>query len=78
MGRVGATGRCGIAPDGFVFVAEYGNSRVQVLTPSLRLDFGVVANADVVVVSEFLAHRLTVLDRSDGALVRRIGAFGLS
>jgi hypothetical protein len=68
--------------DGFVFVVEYRNSRVQVLTPSL--DFhcfigqgqlerpvGVCANADVVVVSE-LRSRISVFNRCDGALARRI------
>jgi tripartite motif-containing protein 71 len=76
-----------IAPDGFVFVAEYGNSRVQVLTPSLdfhafigqgRLEYpgGVCANADVVVVSEGDAHRIAVFNRGDGALLRRFGRRG--
>jgi hypothetical protein len=76
-----------IAPDGFVFVADSSNDRVQVLTPSL--DFhafigqgelvgpvGVCANADVVVVSEFWAHRITVFNRCDGALLRRFGCSG--
>jgi tripartite motif-containing protein 2/3/tripartite motif-containing protein 71 len=73
--------------DGFVFVAERGNHRVQVLTPSL--DFhafigqgelvrpvGVCANADVVVVSEFCPgwdDCITVFNRGDGALLRRFG-----
>jgi DNA-binding beta-propeller fold protein YncE len=73
-----------IAPDDFVFVADSYNNRVQVLTPSL--DFhafvgvgdllhpsGVCANADVVVVSEFAAHRIAVFNRCDGALLRRFG-----
>jgi DNA-binding beta-propeller fold protein YncE len=76
-----------VAPDGFVFVADYGNNRVQVLTPSL--DFhacvgaghmqhpgGVCANADVVVVSEYEAHHVAVFSRGDGAFVRRFGRFG--
>jgi DNA-binding beta-propeller fold protein YncE len=77
-----------VASDGFVFVAEYGNHRVQVLTPSL--DFhcfvgvgqlvkpvGVCANADVVVVVEGIpAHRIAVFDRGDRALRRRFGHQG--
>jgi tripartite motif-containing protein 2/3/tripartite motif-containing protein 71 len=76
-----------IAPDGFVFVAEYGNHRVQVLTPDLAFHafigqgqlkgpFGVCANADVVVVSEFDMHRISVFNRADGALVRQFGCEG--
>jgi DNA-binding beta-propeller fold protein YncE len=73
-----------IAPDGFVLVAESGNNRVKVLTPSL--DFhgfvgegqltrpvGVCANADVVIVSEHYAHRISVFNRRGGALLRRVG-----
>jgi DNA-binding beta-propeller fold protein YncE len=71
-----------IAADGFVFVLEYGNHRVQVLTPSLDFHafigqgqlsgpFGVCANVDVVVVSEYDMHRISVFNRGDGALVRR-------
>jgi DNA-binding beta-propeller fold protein YncE len=76
-----------IAPDGFVFVADSRNNRVQVLTPSL--DFhgfvgqgqllrpgGVCANADVVVVSELRDNRVTVFNRGDGALLRRFGCSG--
>jgi DNA-binding beta-propeller fold protein YncE len=76
-----------IAADDFVFVADCWNHRVQVLTP--RLDFhcfvgagelsgpvGVCANADVVVVSEFAAHRVAVFNRRDGALLRRFGRAG--
>jgi DNA-binding beta-propeller fold protein YncE len=75
-----------VAPDGFVFVAEFGNHRVQVLTPAL--DFhcfigqdqledpvGVCANADVVVVSEH-THRIAVFNCGDGALLRRFGCKG--
>jgi DNA-binding beta-propeller fold protein YncE len=73
--------------DDTVFVAEYGNNRVQVLTPTLdfrafigqgRLDHpaGVCANADVVVVSECSAHRIAVFNRGDGALLRRFGSEG--
>jgi DNA-binding beta-propeller fold protein YncE len=76
-----------IAPDDFVFVADYNNNRVQVLTP--RLDFhsivgagqlsgpaGVCANADLVVVSECVAHRISVFNRRDGSLHRRFGCDG--
>jgi DNA-binding beta-propeller fold protein YncE len=76
-----------IAPDDFVFVADSLNHRVQVLT--LTLDFhsfvgvgqlsgpaGVCANADVVVVSECLVHRISVFKRGDGALLRRFGSRG--
>ncbi len=74
-----------IAPDDYVFVADAGNNRVQVLTPTL--DFhafigvghlarpvGVCANADVVVASE--PHRISVFSREDGALRRRFGCRG--
>jgi DNA-binding beta-propeller fold protein YncE len=70
-----------------VFVAEYGNHRVQVLTP--RLDFrgfvgvgqlsgpsGVCADDDVIVVSEVDTHRISVFRRCDGALLRRFGSYG--
>jgi hypothetical protein len=70
-----------------VFVADYYNNRVQVLTP--RLDFhafagvgqlhtptGVCADDAVVVVSEWGAHRISVFNRGDGALLRRFGARG--
>ncbi len=73
-----------IAADGLLFVAHSVNHRIQVLTPTL--DFhgiighgqlshpsGVCANADVVVVSETGAHRVTVLNRHDGAVVVRFG-----
>jgi DNA-binding beta-propeller fold protein YncE len=74
-----------IAPDGFVFVAESGNHRVQVLTPTLDFHaftevgrrgtpFGVCANADVVVVSEYLTHTIAVFSLCDGSLVRRLGS----
>jgi hypothetical protein len=75
-----------IAPDDFVFVADCGNGRVQVLTPSL--DFhgfvgvgqlrrhaptGVCASDDVIVVSEPPLSLVTVFSRSDGAVLRRFG-----
>jgi DNA-binding beta-propeller fold protein YncE len=76
-----------IAPDDFVFVADYGNKHVQVLTPTLdfhsfvgegELDYsvGVCVNADVVVVSEVDVHRISVFSRLDGALVRQFGSEG--
>jgi DNA-binding beta-propeller fold protein YncE len=76
-----------IAPDDFVFIADYRNDRVQVLTPQLdfhsfvgvgqlRSPAGVCANADVVVVCEWGGHRVSVFNRSDGALLRRIGSSG--
>jgi DNA-binding beta-propeller fold protein YncE len=79
-----------IAPDGFVFVADYGNNRVQVLTSSLnfhcfigegdvRRPIGVCANADVVVVGsehEHSTHRVAVFNRNDGTLLRRFGGAG--
>jgi DNA-binding beta-propeller fold protein YncE len=76
-----------IASDDFVFVAELGNKRVQVLTP--RLDFhgfvgvgqldgpsGVCADDDVIMVTEEDAHRISVFSRGDGALLRRFGSLG--
>jgi DNA-binding beta-propeller fold protein YncE len=82
-----------IAPDdGFVFVADAGNHRVRVLTPTL--DFhstvgagllhnptGVCASADIVAVSENDACRISVFSRgadgvSDSALLRRFGCSG--
>jgi hypothetical protein len=79
--------RC-ITADDFVFVADCGNNRVQVLMPSL--DFhglvgvsqlsnpvGVCANPDVVVVAEASpAHRVAVFRRSDDALLRRFASHG--
>jgi DNA-binding beta-propeller fold protein YncE len=69
-----------VASDGFVFVADCGNNRVQVLTP--RLDFhgfvgvgqlcgpcGVCADDDGIMVSEANAHRISAFKRSDGALL---------
>ncbi len=73
-----------IAPDGFVFVADWGNDRVHVLTPTLdfhgfvgagdlRYLSGVCANADVVVVSEGNpASRISVFNRRDGSLLRGV------
>jgi DNA-binding beta-propeller fold protein YncE len=76
-----------VASDDFVFVADCGNDRVQVLTP--RLDFhafvgvgqldgpsGVCADDDVIMVSERDAHRISAFSRGDGALLRRFGCEG--
>ncbi len=76
-----------VASDDFVFVADDGNKRVQVLTP--RLDFhcfvgvghlsgpsGVCADDAVIMVSEVGANRISVFNRSDGALLRRFGSQG--
>ncbi len=76
-----------VASDDYVFVADDGNNRVQVLTP--RLDFhgfvgvgqlvgpcGVCADDDVIVVSEWSPDRISVFKRSDGALLRRFGSEG--
>jgi DNA-binding beta-propeller fold protein YncE len=71
-----------IAPDGFVFVAECSNDRVQVLTPdttshgfvgegTVRHPTGVCANADVVVVFEAAGHRMCVFRRDDRSVVTR-------
>jgi DNA-binding beta-propeller fold protein YncE len=76
-----------IAPDDFVFVADFGNDRVQVLTPRLKFHAyvgvgelnrpaGVCANADVVAVSEQERHRVSVFNRGDGALLYRFGSEG--
>jgi hypothetical protein len=75
------------APDGFVFVAECDNDRVQVLTPTLdfhcfigegeiKCPIGVAASADIVVASGILTHGIYVFSRSDGALLRRFGCRG--
>jgi DNA-binding beta-propeller fold protein YncE len=80
-------GQVCIAPDGFVFVADWGHGRAQVLTPTLdfhafigegrlQCPAGVCANADVVVVSEMHRHRISVFNRGDGALLRCLGAYG--
>jgi DNA-binding beta-propeller fold protein YncE len=76
-----------VASDDFAFVADYGSDRVQVLTP--RLDFygfvgvgqlsspaGVCADDTVVVVAEQTANRISVFNRGDGALLRRLGSHG--
>ncbi len=82
-------GQVCVAPDDFVFVADFLNHRVQVLTPSLEFHAfvgvaggdlerpgGVCANDDVIVVSEEFAARVSVFRRGDGALLRRFGSRG--
>jgi DNA-binding beta-propeller fold protein YncE len=81
-------GQVCIADDDTVFVADCGNGRVVVLTPDLDSHaaslgdgqlsepVGVCVSADIVVVSEAGANRLTVLKRSDGSVVRRMGCKG--
>ncbi len=78
-----------VASDDFVFVAEYGNDRVQVLTPTLdfhsfvgvgKLEYpaGVCADDAVVMVSEAAkhSHRISVFRCGDGALLRHLGSTG--
>jgi DNA-binding beta-propeller fold protein YncE len=78
-----------VAGDDFVFVADWNNRRVQVLTPTLdfhaflgvgHLDqpcgVPVCNDDDVVVVSEPVLHRISVFKRCDGALRRHIGSQG--
>jgi DNA-binding beta-propeller fold protein YncE len=77
-----------VACDDFVFVADFGNNRIQVLTPG-TLDFhgfvgvgqlnypsGVCGDRDTVFVSEMGDNRVSVFRRADGALLRRFGAWG--
>jgi DNA-binding beta-propeller fold protein YncE len=77
-----------VASDDHVFVAEWGNNRIQILTPR-AFDFhgfvgvgklggpaGVCADDAVIVVSEHSAHRISVFSRGDGALLRRFGSQG--
>ena len=78
-----------IAPDNFVYVADLGNNRIQVLTPcfdfhsfigvgQLHSPVGVCASQEIVAVSEPLENRISVFRRADGALLRRFGARGKS
>ncbi len=73
-----------VATDGFVFVADAFNNRVQVLCPDMSLHsvigrgvlsspVGVCANADVVVASEAYAGTVAVFNRPDGTLRARFG-----
>ena len=72
-----------VARDGFVFVAEFLNNRVLILTPALtfygfigrgQLDrpSDVCASATLVVVTELEKFRVAMFRRSDGVLLRRI------
>jgi hypothetical protein len=76
-----------VASDDHVFVADYGNDRVQELTP--QLDFhgfigvgqllnpaGVCADGEIVAVSEYIMGRISIFRRGDGALLRRFGSSG--
>ncbi len=76
-----------VASDDHMFVADFGNKRVQELTP--RLDFhgfvgvgelvrpvGVCANEGIIMVSEGFLHHIIVFSRGDGALLRRFGSGG--
>jgi hypothetical protein len=76
-----------VASDGFVFIADHGNGRVQVLSPDLTFHrfigegqlhdpSGVCANADIVVVSQTLFRQISVFRRDDGALVRHFSSQG--
>ncbi len=77
-------GQVCIAPDDFVFVADSWSNRVLVLTPLLdfrsfvgvgllHYPWGVCATADIVVVSEVHAHRISVFNRGTGARLHRFG-----
>jgi DNA-binding beta-propeller fold protein YncE len=76
-----------VACDGFVFVADTYNKRVQVLSPDLafhsvvgegQLDrpAGVCATVDVIVVCDAGRRLLSTFRRSDGELVARFGTSG--
>jgi DNA-binding beta-propeller fold protein YncE len=77
-----------IADDAHVFVADFGNNRIQELDPylafygfigvgSLEAPVGVCANDEVVVVAESSpVHRISVFTRGDGVLLRRFGGRG--
>jgi DNA-binding beta-propeller fold protein YncE len=74
-----------VASDGFVFVADRGNSRVQVLTPSLdfhgyiavqRGPSGVCANDAIFVVSHASVHCIAIYNRGNGAFIRGFGRWG--
>jgi DNA-binding beta-propeller fold protein YncE len=77
-----------VASDDHVFVADYGNHRVQVLTPTLdfhafvgvgQLDrpAGVCADDDVVIATQWARNSVVVFNRGDGAVLREIGAAGV-
>jgi hypothetical protein len=74
-----------VSDDGFVWVAEEDNDRVQVLTAALvphslvgvgqlKGPCGVCASETVVIVAEGVSHRVSLFRRGDGGLIRRVGA----
>jgi hypothetical protein len=76
-----------VATDGFVFVADRGNNRIQVLTPELTFSAfvgsgrlkcprGVAASDAVVVASEWGSHCVSLFSRADYSLLRTFGSFG--
>jgi DNA-binding beta-propeller fold protein YncE len=87
LGEFNAPCQVCIAADGYVFVADNGNCRVQVLTPQLEPHgtigdgvlhgaLGVCVGRDTVVVSDKHSHALSVFGRHSGALLRTVGGFG--
>lgn len=77
-----------VASDDFVFVADQGNNRIQILTPrafdfhrfvgvgQLEHPSGVCAGGEHIIVSESGARRISVFSRGDGTLLRRFGSKG--
>jgi DNA-binding beta-propeller fold protein YncE len=77
-----------VASDDYVFVADEGNDRIQILTPvafdfyafvgvgQLGMPRGVCADGDIIAVSELCPYRISVFSRCDGALLRRFGSKG--
>jgi DNA-binding beta-propeller fold protein YncE len=77
-----------VAPDGFVFIADHGNTRVAVLCPDLTFHSaigtgalfgrpsGVCANADIVVVTQTVPVRISVLRRANGKPIRHFSSQG--
>jgi DNA-binding beta-propeller fold protein YncE len=75
-----------VASDGYVFAADAGNHRIQVLAPQRCFNHfvgvghvtrptGVCASEDIVVVAE-LAGRISVFERGSGALRCTFGTYG--
>jgi DNA-binding beta-propeller fold protein YncE len=76
-----------IASDGFVFVADFSNDRVQVLTPRLafhgyygesilKRPIGVCANDSIVAVAEHADSRVAIFNRISGRFLHYIGSAG--
>ncbi len=76
-----------VASDDFVFVADCGNHRIQILTPQLVFErfigvgrlsepSGVCADDDSVFVAEHCLHRVSVFARRDDTILRRFGSRG--